>query len=173
MKPILVLCLGNDVLSDDAFGPAMEGRLRARGHVDDKVEIIFAPLAGLELLDLLAGRSKVLIVDSIVTERSAVGFIHFFPMGMLAPSKNLTSSHQISLPTALELGRQFGYDMPGEIDVLAIEAEDVETISEEMTPSVVAALGSAENIVHKWIREKLEEMTEYEKRGQSPTFCRG
>ena len=45
----------------------------------------------------------------------------------------------IGLDTALELGHKLGYDMPEEVIVFAIEAVDVETFGEELSPPVAAA----------------------------------
>jgi hypothetical protein len=43
--------------------------------------------------------------------------------------------------TTLEIGHKAGHDMPGEVTVFAIEAEDVETLGEELSPPVAAAAG--------------------------------
>ena len=53
------------------------------------------------------------------------------------------------LDTALEVGRQVGYDMPEEVIVFAIEAEDVETFGEELTPAVAAAADVVTDLVVK------------------------
>lgn len=151
LKPFLILCLGNEVLSDDSFGPTIAGILNTRRHECDRVEVIFAPVAGFGLLDLLNRRSKVLLIDSIVTGGVPPGTLHFFPMGTLTPSRNLTSSHQMSLPTALELGSQLGYQMPKHIDVLAVEVADVTTLSETMTAEVMAAIEPALASIDQWL----------------------
>ena len=113
--------------------------------------MIFAPVAGFGLLDLLNGRDKVLLIDSIVTGGVPPGTLHFFPMGTLTPSRNLTTSHQMSLPTALELGRQLGYQMPEHIDVLAVEVADVTTLNESMTGQVRSAVEPALVSVDQWL----------------------
>jgi hydrogenase maturation protease len=71
----------------------------------------------------------------------------------------LTTSHQINLPTALELGNRLGYAMPERIDILAVEAQDLETLSEELTPPVRAALPEALRLVREWIARNREEET--------------
>ncbi len=151
LKPFLILCLGNEVLSDDAFGPTIAGILNTTQRDCEQVEVIFAPVAGFGLLDLLNGRDKVLLIDSIVTGGVPPGTLHFFPMGTLTPSRNLTTSHQMSLPTALELGRQLGYQMPEHIDVLAVEVADVTTLNESMTGQVSAAIEPALESVDQWL----------------------
>ncbi|MBU0509486.1 hydrogenase maturation protease [bacterium] len=151
LKPLLVLCLGNEIISDDRFGPEVARRLQEESGEGLGADVIFAPLAGFRLLDLLAGRRAALIVDTIRTGHAAPGTLHEFPAGVLTPSKNLTTSHQISLPTALELGRQLGVELPEVIDVLAVEAHDLETLREEMTAPVQEAMDKALQFVYQWI----------------------
>jgi hydrogenase maturation protease len=159
LKPLLVLCLGNEIISDDAFGPAVARELAKETEMSRHADVIFAPVAGFSLLDLLTGRREVLIVDSIRTGKAAAGTLHAFPAGVLTPSHHLITSHQISLPTALELGNRLGYAMPERIDILAVEAQDLETLSEEMTPPVRAAVGNALRFVREWIAQNSEEET--------------
>nr|MBC8277954.1 hydrogenase maturation protease [FCB group bacterium] len=109
--------------------------------------------AGFNLLDLLAGREKALIVDTMVSGRLAPGTLSFFKAGVLTPGKNLITSHQISLPTILELGKILGVKMPQVVDVIAVEAEDVETLSEELTPTVQKAVDGALDLIYEWISQ--------------------
>lgn len=162
MKPILVLCLGNEILSDDSFGPKIAEILNKHYDFGEKIEVIFAPLAGFNLLDLLKDRQSVLIVDTIVTGRAKPGTTHFFSMGQLTPSNNLTCSHQISLPTAIKLGAELGISMPEDIDVLAIEAHDIETLSENLTAPVRGAIDTAITQITDWVKSKSEENERYE-----------
>lgn len=160
VKPLLVLCLGNEIISDDAFGPEVARELQKETEMCRRADVIFAPVAGFSLLDLLTGRRKVLIVDTIRTGKSDPGALHSFPAGVLTPSHHLTTSHQISLPTALELGKQLGCAMPEGIDILGVEAQDLETLSEELTPPVRAALPEALRFVRDWIaRNSVEEIS--------------
>jgi hydrogenase maturation protease len=159
LKPLLVLCLGNDILTDDAFGSVVAKRL-SRNEFGAFVEVIFAPTAGFGLLDLLKDREAVLIVDAIITGKAEPGTVHFFPAGVLTPSYNLINSHQINLPTALELGKQLGIMMPSDIQVVAVEAQDVQTIGEEMTPPVEKAVETVLAAVRNWVDSKIVERSQ-------------
>lgn len=155
MKP-LVLCLGNDVLSDDAFGFRV-GEALTGSSVSKQADITTAALAGFALLDLLQGRNSVLIVDTVMTGATVPGKLHFFPRGHWTPSRGLAFSHQISLPTALQLGQLLGYEMPRTIDVLAVEAADVSTLSEDMTPEIRAAVPKAIDLITRWVEGQTKE----------------
>jgi hydrogenase maturation protease len=150
LKPLLILCLGNEILSDDRFGAEIEMRLSKREDLLARADVIFAPIAGFNLLDLLENRRKVLIVDTIQSGASP-GTLFRFSADQFGATKNLTTSHQIALPTALELGRKFGVELPDVVDILAVEAGDVVTLGEVMTPPVQGALQPALQWIAEWI----------------------
>lgn len=158
MRPDIVLCLGNEILSDDSFGYKIANILQNRYQFDSRAEVVFSPLGGFKLIDLLKERERALVIDTIQTGKAAPGTLHFFEMGHFAPAKNLTCSHQISLPTALALGREYGIDMPERIDVLAVEAKDTTTLNENLTPPVAAALDPAIDRILVWIGVRAEKL---------------
>ena len=170
MKPILILCLGNDVLTDDAFGFRV-GEGLTRPEVIRDADVCTAAVAGFALLDIMNGRQAVLVVDTVLTGKAVPGTLHFFPKGYWTPGRGLVSSHEISLPTALKLGRLLGYEMPEYIDVLAVEATDVQTLSEEMTPAVTAAVKPAITVIEEWIRNRTCEVNDGH-RNQKETVTR-
>lgn len=63
-KPILVLGLGNLLLMDDGFGPALVERLRCRVKDATAIELLDGGTMGLGLLGLLEGRRAVLLLDA-------------------------------------------------------------------------------------------------------------
>lgn len=133
-------------------------------------EVIFAPVAGFELLNILEGRQRVLVVDTIQTGKAFPGNIHHFPAGVMTPSRHLTTSHQISLPTALDLGRRLGLPMPVTVDVLAVEAADLETLSEQMTPLVAGAVTEAVALAKGWVlQDTFRDRAETNDFGETPT----
>jgi len=164
MKPLLILCLGNEIITDDRFGYEVAYELTNDANILNCADVIFAPVAGFGLLDILAGRGKVLIVDTIRTGMAASGTIHSFPAGTNAPSNHLTSSHQIDLPTALELGKRLGVEVPTSVEVIAIEAQDLETLSEVLTPPVRSGVGKAVQLIKQWISVNSQEERNYGQR---------
>jgi len=151
-KP-LVLCLGNDLVSDDGFGPAVACRLRDDANLMETVDVEAAALAGFALLDLLQKRPRVLIVDSMdggTLKGEPPGSLLFFASDKLVATHNLVGSHQVSLPVALTLGRRLGYDMPVTIDVLACVASDLTRLRERLSPEVAGAVKPAAEQVTEW-----------------------
>lgn len=149
MNDRLVLCLGNEILSDDGLGFVVARQLQqSQAPID--ADVCSAALAGFALLDLLAGRREVLIVDAIITGKSHPGTIYSFPASHLAPTWNLVGSHHISLPTAIEFGRLYRMTMPESVDVIAVEVSDVQTLHEGLTPLVAKAVPEVVARVRHW-----------------------
>ena len=134
----LVLGLGNPILSDDGIGPKIAGELE--GRVGKNVTVMETSMAGLNLLDLLVGYDRAIIVDAIQTPGGRVGDIYRFDLEALQTTRHAASTHDVNLTTALELGKRLGMDVPGKIDILAIEVADVSNFSEECTPAVAEAV---------------------------------
>ena len=153
-KP-LILCLGNEIVADDRFGYEIAERLAGDCHVGEAAEVVFAARAGFELIPLLTDRPAALIVDTIRTGRDEPGTLRWHEMRAFAPTKNLTTSHQISLPTALEFARLYQIPVPAEIDVLTVEAADLETLQEKLTPRIAAALEPAQRMIRQWLTAKV------------------
>jgi hydrogenase maturation protease len=133
----LVLGMGNPILSDDGVGLLVAERLRRRA-LPAGVEVQTSEVAGLRLLELVRGFTRVIIIDAIISGR-APGEIVRYEASDFKGGHRYGSAHSIGLHTALELGHTLGYDMPAEVTVFAIEAHDVETFGEELSPPVAAA----------------------------------
>jgi hydrogenase maturation protease len=153
LSKILILCLGNDILCDDAIGAAVAEKLVDDETVTSMAEVIFAPLAGINLLEFIHDREKVLIIDSIITYNDKPGTVKFIPVGYLTPSNNLINSHQISLPTALKLGQELGYNLTENIDILTVEVGDITTISEKMTKEVSDSADKVIELSKAWLND--------------------
>ena len=171
LKP-LVLCLGNEIVSDDGFGPEVARRVHEDATLKELVDVVSVALAGFYLLDLLQGRSRVLIVDALAgSSFGAPGTLHFFPADTMVPSHNLVGSHQLSLPVALELGRELGYRMPKTIDVLGCVAENLLDLKEVLTPEVEKAVGPAADVVYSWSQGKVIKQCSAKNLLVKPPFC--
>ncbi len=147
----LVLGLGNDLVADDGFGPAVARACRRElaGRTDVAVEE--AAAAGLRLLDLLAGYRRALIVDVVRTGRVPPGTVLEWPLEESARAWTLGGSHECDLATALALGERLGYALPREVAIVVAEAADLLTIREELTPEVAAAVPHARKLVLEWL----------------------
>jgi len=145
--------MGNPILSDDGVGLLVAGRLAAE-PLPDNVEVRQSEVAGLRLLELVRGFTRVIIIDALKSPAEVgrePGAVVRYEAEDFKGGHRYGSAHSIGLDTALEVGHRLGYDMPEEVVVFAIEAEDVETFGEELSPPVAAA---AERVL-ALVREEL------------------
>jgi hydrogenase maturation protease len=136
----LVVGLGNPILTDDGVGIHAVRAAKARCQAGD-VEFAEVSVGGLRLLDVLAGYERVILVDAIQTQDGEAGSVYRLHPGDLA-SLHSGSTHDLSLPGALALGRSLGLSLAddGAIIIIAVEVEDVLSFGETCTPCVEAAI---------------------------------
>ena len=135
----LVLGIGNPILSDDGVGIHVARLLKKKELPDTTVEELAA--SGLELLDVILGYDKVVIIDAIQTRRGRPGQLHILEERDFEKSIHGSSPHGINIATALALGRRLVPDkMPKEVVFFAIEADDLVNVGEKLTPMVEKAL---------------------------------
>ena len=132
-----VLCLGNELLADDALGAAVAAELERLGP--EGVEVVFTPLTGFYLLEHLLDTPRLVVVDTIVSGAALPGTIRTFrEEDVQTPPGG--SPHYVGLFEALAAARALGLAAPGEITLLAVEAADCSTVGGAMHPAVKAAL---------------------------------
>lgn len=143
MAKTLLLGMGNPILCDDAVGirlaRAVAGRLGPRPGVDmvDKCCV-----GGLNLVEVMTGYDRVIVLDSIMTDGGVPGTWFSFDARALRETLNLRNVHDVNFATALELGRTMGTELPADdqIHVFAVEVADTATFSETMTDVLEEAL---------------------------------
>jgi len=138
----LILGLGNPILSDDGVGVfiarSLEGRING-------VDVMTTTLAGLNLLDLVAGYEKLFVIDAMTTGEGPVGRLKKIRNGDGA--LHLFSSHGLDFFNLLDLGRRLGHKIPEVGGIYGIEigtdlsfgqvlslplSEKIEAITEEI-----------------------------------------
>lgn len=136
---LLLLGLGNDILTDDAVGLHVVRRLKSRLAGQRGMDIRETTEMGLALLDFITGYLTVIIVDSIQTGRQPPGFLHELEAAALAQLTGRTP-HFLGVSETLALGRRLGLPMPERVKIFAIEVEDPFTLGTALGPALEAAL---------------------------------
>jgi len=129
----LILGIGNPILTDDGVGIKIAQRLK---EGNPELEMIETSEAGITLLDLIVGYKRLIIIDSIKTEKGKPGDLYKLELGDLKPSKDFSSSHGIGIATAFELGQTMGYSMPKFVSIYAVNIKDNLTFGEECTEEI-------------------------------------
>ncbi len=155
MKPnpdsILLLALGNDIMSDDAVG-LRAGRL-LENEFADEVDFCETTEAGLSLLDIMSGYDRVLLLDSIVTGKHSAGTVLEFKR---ADFDKVTgpSPHYAGLPEVLGLAERLDIAFPRKIRVLALEIESPNDFGQTLSPAIDRALPNfverSSRILRQW-----------------------
>ncbi len=150
---ILVLCLGNALRRDDAVALRVADLLEPAPPAGAAIRR--TAVSGLYLLDEMEGFDRVVVVDAVRTGAHAPGAVLSFPLEDLhAPGG--PSPHAIGLPSALSRARAAGAPVPSRIHVVAVEAVDLETVGEGLTPEVAAAVEPAAAAVREAVRTLAE-----------------
>lgn len=149
--PTVIIGVGNPVRTDDGVGLQVARRLRARLTGSSGVDVVELSAGGLRLMEAMAGYDRAVVIDAIESGGPA-GAIYRLEADGLTGSRNAGSTHDGSLPVALDLGRAAGMRIPGEIGIWAVEAGDVETFGESLTPAVGAAVNEVVESVLEELR---------------------
>ncbi len=139
----LILGLGNPILGDDGVGwKAAEAVQLLTAGRHPPVEIDFAALGGLTLMERILGYSHVILIDCMETGAAPVGTVKVLALSELSNpgAGHSASAHDTSLLTALETARAMGADVPSRVDVVAIEAKATYEFSDQLSPEVAAAV---------------------------------
>ncbi|HJW76400.1 MAG TPA: hydrogenase maturation protease [Thermoleophilia bacterium] len=135
----LVLGMGNPILGDDAVGIRLARELHARLGDPEHVDFIEeCCVGGLNLLDLMAGHERLVVVDSIKTSGGRPGTWYRFDASSLRETMNLRNVHDTNFATALQLGREMGMVLPNDAEchIFAVEIADNDTFSEELSDAL-------------------------------------
>jgi hydrogenase maturation protease len=159
----LILGLGNPMLGDDSFGWRVVEHLQSENHLSQlvktaavkstaEVEMDCLAVGGLALMERMVGYERVILVDALSSGQAPTGTVTTFPVEALPdPQQGHTSSaHDVSLRTALELGRRLGAPLPAQILIVAVETPHVYEFSESLSPPVAAAVPIAAGIIMEY-----------------------
>jgi len=99
------------------------------------------------ILDYIVDCDEVIIIDAIQTVNGQAGAIYRLALDDFRVTKHTPSAHDVDLPTALEIGKILNMKLPGKISIVAIEIPDAYEFSNDLTPSVQAAVPLAAQMV--------------------------
>jgi len=135
----VIIGLGNPVLADDSVGLRIASELRRRLEGRSGFSTVELYSGGMWLMEAMAGHDRAIVIDAIVSGGVA-GAIYRLGLKDLPRTRTADSTHDASLPIALELGHAAGLQLPIDVQIWAVEAADIETFSERLTPEVERAV---------------------------------
>jgi hydrogenase maturation protease len=109
---ILVLAVGNVLLGDEGVGIHAFRKLRERS-LPPQVDVVDGGTAGVDLLGLMEGYQKVVIVDAVDAREEPGTIFRFTPADMPSEASAVALSlHQAELLEVLSLAAYLGRDLP-------------------------------------------------------------
>jgi hydrogenase maturation protease len=150
---ILILGIGNDILTDDAIGPKIVKRLQ-EDISSDNISFLTAAAGGLEILEMIKNYQQVLIIDAIKTRDGIPGTIYYLTPDNFKETLHISSFHDVSFLTALELAKKLEIPIPSRIDIIAVEIVEDLTFSNEFSEDIA----SKYDIIYQDILKSVDEM---------------
>lgn len=151
MKKVLI-GLGNTIVSDDRIGIYLAERLEKEKK---DFEIIKTSFSGFNLVDLMLGYEKVIVVDSIKTGLNNIGNIEHYSLEDFEDIETF-SIHTTDLISAIRTMRDFKLDVPEDISFIAVEVKDITTFKETFSDEIE----SLKNVIYENIKNKVFKIME-------------
>jgi hydrogenase maturation protease len=98
---VLVLGLGNILLTDEGLGVRAIEDYRAQCEVPDGVDVVDGGTAGMDLIDIIAGHDVAIVVDAIRTGKGPGAVVVLHDDEVPAVFRQGLSPHQLGLPDVL------------------------------------------------------------------------
>ena len=134
---ILILGIGNDILTDDAIGPKLVKDLE-KDLNQQNISFLTAAAGGLEILEMIKDFQQVVIIDAIKTRDGIPGTVYYLSPGNFKETLHISSFHDVSFLTGLELAKKLEIPIPARIDIIAIEIVEDLTFSNEFSEDISA-----------------------------------
>ena len=143
MKNILILGIGNILCGDDGIGSHIVNYLNESDlEIPSHVEIIDGGTAGFDLLSIMKGRNKIIIVDAVSVDDMPGSVYRFTPENIKTRERSI-SLHQLGISEVIRMLKVMG-ETP-EIEIIGIVPENLSEITMDISDSVKNAIPDAVN----------------------------
>lgn len=139
----LVVCIGNDLVADDAVGHALYHLLTATGLGKD-VRVCLLGVGGMAVVDELEGEELLIVVDAVQFGADP-GTVHVLDWDQIPVSEmRPVSGHGIGVREALQVSQKlYPEKTPQAIYLVGVEGICFNTVGAGLSPLVQAALPRA------------------------------
>jgi hydrogenase maturation protease len=117
-------------------------------RAQEEYERFYSTLGGISLMENLIGYDRAILIDA-VTSKEGNGSVNVFELDELpdVSSFHLASVHDMSLQTALKVGKAMGAKLPERVTVVGISIDPIHEFSEELSIPIAQAVSKAAQIV--------------------------
>ena len=133
-KKILVMGVGNVLLKDEGIGVHVVRELM-KMELPEDVEVLDGGTAAIDLLHMIEGREKMVVIDAMLSDNEEPGSIFRLTPGDIQPTfRGKTSLHQLGLIEVLEMADMTGH-CPDTV-IFAVVPESIGTFGENLTSRI-------------------------------------
>ena len=125
IAPVLILGVGNILLRDEGLGVRAIEALLGGPDIGEDIEIIDGGTGGATLVDLVADRRKVVVIDAIDAGQPPGTMLRVPLEQLAAASRPSVSLHEMGLLEAVAITRTLGCE-PREIVVIGVQPALIE-----------------------------------------------
>ena len=128
--------IGNTIRGDDGIGIYIAEEIKKKlVNKKNKVTVMSSETAGLNLLDLIVGYSKLIIVDSIqVSSNNELGHIFKLEVNQLNSSNGHFNSHDIDFLKLFKIGKKLGIKLPRKKKIYGVGISSVKGFKQRCNP---------------------------------------
>jgi hydrogenase maturation protease len=131
---VLVLGIGNLVMSDDGVGVKVVQRLQCEYRFAESVEVMDGGTLGLDLLPKLEGIERLIVVDAVETGEKPGTCVRLTGEELPIALATKVSPHQMGLKDLLSVAELMGHS-PGEMVLIGVQPGSIE-MDTELTADV-------------------------------------
>jgi len=140
-KKVLILGIGNILHKDDGLGVFIVNEINTSvKDIPKNVELADGGVLGYDLLPLMSGREKIVIVDALKVD-DVPGSIYRFPAKHLKDGNNKFSLHEMGVKKLVDMLTLTG-ETP-DIEIIGIVPEDIHTLEIGISDSVKKTIPKA------------------------------
>lgn len=148
--PILVLGVGNTLCGDEGIGIHVIRRLH-EGSIPVNVEVVDGGSGGIELLSVMAGRDRILIVDAFEADAPAGSVLHVSADRLGADEGPPRSAHDQTVLGLARTARLLGMQCP--LEIIGIVPESRAQLSLDLSPRLHGLLPEITSKVRAIVEE--------------------
>lgn len=137
MKPVLILGIGNILLKDEGVGVRVIEAMQ-KMELPNDVELCDGGTAGADLLDIIADRRKVIVIDTADADVPPGTVLKLKPEDLAKEDKAEVSLHEFGLTQTLFMAAQLNC-APKEVVIFGIKPVEL-SLSTELSPQIAALI---------------------------------
>ncbi|HNX24282.1 MAG TPA: hydrogenase maturation protease [Spirochaetota bacterium] len=140
-KKVLILGIGNILHKDDGLGVFIVNEIiNSVKDLPKNIEVADGGVLGYDLLSLMSGRERIVIVDALKADDKP-GSVYKFPAKYLIDSNNKFSLHEMGVKKIIDMLSLTGENP--EIEIIGVVPEDINSLEIGISDSVKKSIPKA------------------------------